>query len=337
MHNIKECDRHESTYQAWHGLSVIRPDLTLDNCWLNRWDVEPAGMARLVDGNWQWVDHKILACTDDNEITVGAPYNPDSYKPIDNQAFLGLIKQSIGGTEHELVSVGSVRNRGRVFASIKLNGMEEFKAAGRTFSAYLNFGNGHDKSSTLWVNTSNICTVCDNTFNANLFSGKSRNSDDIRYRVRHTKNAEQKLPQVAGLIDKAIGVQATFQIAFEELSHKEVTTDQARVWLTGFENRKQVTDSTRKQNRVDHMIHLFESGKGNAGENKADLFSAVTDYYTHETSKNKRSNYYNSEFGRGSENKRDAFVRLTDREEFEKTMSRGQSVITTRNAKVFTV
>ena len=223
-----------------------------------------------------------------------------------------------------------------MFASIKLNGMEEFKAAGRTFSAYLNFGNGHDKSSTLWVTTSNICTVGDNTFGANLFSGKTQR-DDIRYRVRHTKNADQKLPQIAGLIDKAVGVQATFQIAFEELSHKEVTTDQARVWLTGFENRKQVSDSTQKKNRVEQMIHLFESGKGNAGENKADLFSAVTEYYTHETSKNSRSNYYNSEFGRGSESKREAFFAVTDREGFEKTMSRGQSVINTRNAKVFTV
>ena len=177
-HRKFEHDEIEGTSLFWHGLNIVREEITLaDNC-LRKWDLVPTPLY-FADGtpafseenedgkvSPQWT---LARCTDKPSLQIGAPYNPATFRPISNSEFLKLVEDSIAGTDHKIVSVGSVRNRGRVFLSVELKGMEKFKAGGREFSAFLNFGNGHDKSSVLWLNTSNTCTVCDNTFSMNLF------------------------------------------------------------------------------------------------------------------------------------------------------------------------
>ena len=51
------------------------------------------------------------------------------------------------------------------------------------------------------------------------------------------------------------------------------------------------------------LFRSFEVGKGNRGSNRADAFSAVTDYYTHESTRNAGKNVsrqlFSSEYGLG--------------------------------------
>ncbi len=331
-HRIFEHDKQQGLKQAWHGLTEIRESLSLEDNWLTTWDVvsrplfyddgQPDGTSRLV-------------CSDNPAIKLGLPYNPETFKPITNADFLGLVRASIGGTSHKIVSVGSVRNRGRVFLSVELQGMEKFKAAGREFSAFLNFGNGHDKSSVLWVNTSSVCTVCDNTFSANLFtveekSQNSQTSEDIKTALRHTKNATMRFPALAALIDKAVGVQAEFALALDSLA--EVRVEKPEALFAGFLSRNADKDaklSTRAQNTVDRLVSLYESGKGNNGENLADAFSAITDYYTHESSRgeDKMKQLLSSEYGAGQTAKSEFWEMITDTEEREETIARGEKLL----------
>ena len=55
--------------------------------------------------------------------------------------------------------------------------------------------------------------------------------------------------------------------------------------------------------KVNRMTDLFESGAGNTGSNRADAFSAVTDYYTHESTRGNGNNVtrqvFSSEYGLG--------------------------------------
>jgi hypothetical protein len=309
-HRIETNDKHQATKQAWHGLSEVKPELTLEDNWLTGWEIapEPLFFKGEVESGFS-----ILQCTDKPEIRIGAPYNPLTFKPIGNADFLQLLRDSIGGTSHKIVSVGSVRNRGRVFLTIELNGMEKFKAAGRECSGFLNFGNGHDKSSVLWVNTSNVCTVCDNTFGMNLFQAENKaqdSKDDLNIRQRHTKNASLKLPEIGKLIDKAVGVQGEFAVAMDSLALQAVTVDKARDIFAGFIGRNVKLEiaeengglSTRAGNTVDRLEQLFRGGAGNRGENMADVFSAVSDYYTHESSggDNLAKQIVSSEFANGA-------------------------------------
>jgi hypothetical protein len=304
---IENYDIHEATTMGWHGKTHVRPLITLDDNYLNKWDLVPV----VLEKRGQPSKYSILECNDVVGLEIGKPYNPGTFQPITNALFLELVKMSISGTQHKIVSVGSTRNRGRVFLSIELIGMEKFKAAGREFSAFLNFGNGHDKSSVLWVNTSNICTVCDNTFSMNLFSvenkaGKDDDTsvpDNIAVRQRHTKNATLKLPAIAALIDKAVGVQGEFQIEFDKLSQIKTTSHDAQSIFTGFltRNSDAETLSTRTRNTVNTLASLFKSGRGNDGNDYSDMMSSVTDYYTHTSSRgnNPMRQVESSEYGAG--------------------------------------
>ncbi len=334
---INQYDVQQGTEMGWHGKTEVVPEITLENNWLTKWNIAPVMLEkRGAPSKWA-----VLECTDVPELEIGSPYNPETFKPVDNVAFLELVRASIAGTAHSIVSVGSVRNRGRVFISLKLNGMESFEAAGRKFSAFLNLGNGHDKSSVLWANTSNTCTVCDNTFSMNLFSVENKastvaDSDDIKLRQRHTKNVTMRLPAMATLIDKAIGVQGEFQATFEQMSKAVLTPTTAKSLFAGFIGRKSTNIdegmSTRALNTVSRLNGLFATGKGNDGENRADAFSAITDYYTHESSGNSENamkQYLSSEYGAGQQAKGEFWGILSDQDNtsFEKTVKRGESLL----------
>jgi len=306
---IEQYDIHEGTVMAWHGKTDVRPTITLEDNYLKKWDLVPVPLFKRGEPS----KYSVLEASDVAGLEIGKPYNPNTFQPITNALFLELVKMSISGTSHKIVSVGSTRNRGRVFLSIELQGMEKFQAAGREFSAFLNFGNGHDKSSVLWVNTSNTCVVCDNTFSMNLFAvenkaGKDDNnldtaSDDISVRQRHTKNATLKLPEIAKLIDKAVGVQGEFQIEFEKLSQVSVSLTDARDIFAGFLTRNSEPEklSSRTRNTVTTLETLFKSGRGNDGNDVSDMMSAVTDYYTHTSSRgnNPMRQVESSEYGAG--------------------------------------
>ena len=325
-HRLFEHDRHEAITQAWHGLSVIRPEISIRENWLTQWDIAPTPLFfgdnvpaysetdEKGQGTAQWT---IARCTDKPTLQIGAPYNPATFRPISNAEFLKLVEDSIAGTEHKIVSVGSVRNRGRVFLSVELRGMEKFKAGGREFSAYLNFGNGHDKSSVLWLNTSNTCTVCDNTFSMNLFSvenkretSQTENKEDLKVSKRHTKNVVMQFPEIAKAIDKAIGVQAEFALAMEQAEKTEIPVDKAREIFAGFiapDGAKEL--STRAENNIERLVQLFQHGAGNSDRTLGDVFHAATDFYTHESAgaNNAEKQFLSSEFGKGAMDKQRFF------------------------------
>ena len=249
MHKIENTDKQQGRKMAWHGLTQVKEILGFDDNFLREWEITERP---LYDESSNPVGYSILGCTDDSQIRIGKPYNPETYKPINNEQFLDLVYDCISGTDHQIESIGSVRGRGRVFCSIKLNGLDDYNAGGREFKPFLNFGNGHDKSSVLWVNTSNACTVCDNTFTFNL-QEKSKDG----YKLRHTKNAIHKFPEIARLIDQAIGVQAEFQVAFNKLSLIDVKPETAKKWITGFEAETVTEIATQKKNRIDGIDDLF--------------------------------------------------------------------------------
>ena len=332
-HRKFEHDKIQTVMPTWHGLEErFDPGkLTLNNCWLNQWDVVPTELQFVGGGATPF---RTLVCSDKPEILVGNPYR-ESFVPVTNRAFLDMIQESTGGTDHELVSCGSVRNRCRTFASFRLKGMESFTAAGRKFSSHLNFGNGHDKSSVLWANTSNICTVCDNTFISNLFQIENKDTsasqtDDLKVMVRHTKKAQIRLPEISKLIDKAIGVQAKFQLELDNLAQISATRDIARELFAGAlapEGAEEL--STRAENRIERLEELFVGGKGNRGQDLSDVFSAWTDYYSHESSggDDRMKQFFSSEFGAAAVSKSRFWTNIVDPEKREAMQSRGKELM----------
>lgn len=328
-------DKVQTTIPTWHNLEDrFEPgQLTMENCWISQWDIKPV---ELFLPNGKPSPFRTLVCTDNEEILVGNPFRP-SFVPVLNSDFVKMIQDAIAGTGHEMVSCGSIRNRGRVFVSFKLKGMEKFKAAMREFSAYLNFGNGHDKSSVLWTNTSNGCTVCDNTFTRELERVENKDSsgsqlesdDDLRLSVRHTKNVQIRLPDLSRTIDKAIGVQAEFQLELDKLAKIACNETQAEALFTGFLVPAKAEEiSTRTENRTTRLVQLFRGGAGNDGDGMDDAFSAVTDYFSHESvGDNVEKQFLSSEFGASSTAKNRFFDLVTNDEKREATIARGNQLL----------
>jgi hypothetical protein len=297
-HRIEKRDKQQGRQMAWHDLTEIVTNLDLDNNWLRTgWDIEEVPLTT-PDG--VEVPFKILVGSDDKEV-IGKPF-AGTYKPISNNNFLNMIKEATAGIKGMAVeSVGSVCNRGRVFVSISLKDSSSYKIGHRQFNEYLNFGNGHDQSSVLWVNNTNICTVCNNTFSYNLTNKNSQ----VNARVFHRGDVELKLTNIAEIIDAHIGSQAFFKAEFERLMSESMSVDNARNVFAGWsvrnDSEKELT--TRGLNKVNRITELFVKGAGNTGSNRADAFSAVTDYYTHESTRggglNKGNQFVSSEFGLG--------------------------------------
>ena len=143
------------------------------------------------------------------------------------------------------------------------------------------------------------------------------------------------LPEIAKLVDKAVGVQAEFQLAFEKLSQISINTPIARNLFAGFIGRRSIDPdkglSTRSNNTVQRLINLYQSGPGNTGETRADAFSAVTDYYSHYSSgngDNPMRQFLSSEYGAGQQSKADFWNLITEENDaFDKALDLGERLL----------
>lgn len=334
---IHEIDAQEGTFQAWHGKTIVRQEIPLNDCWLAKWDVEKRPLYRLkVAGEnplFEQSEFKEITCTDNPNVVIGKPV-ADSYGVISNADFLKVVEQAmrdIPGSSVE--TVGSVCKRAKIFVSVKLKELESYRAAGREFRPFLNFLSSHDGSTAFVVNTSNICTVCFNTFTANLFTKTEQKST-----VKHTKNALEYLSNVPQLVESWFESNKVFATELDAMARKRVSGaadfDAFFAGLLSVNSEREAEKfnpyaplSTRKANVVDRLTTLAFKGRGNAGENRADAFSAVTDYYSHESAPNLNRQIESSDFGLGAQIKLRAFNALRDDAAFAAYSRAGQKAI----------
>lgn len=306
----------------WHGLNDVTDVIKLDNSPLSRWDVTKAPLmvpSPQRPGEFIATDYSILTATDDG-LPVGGPIT-ETYGVVDNAAFLGLIRDSLAGTGHVIETVGSIKNRSRVFVSVGLREMEKFVAAGREVEGYLNFLNSFDGSTSLIVNAGNHTVVCGNTFRAAL----RHNGKLVNIRVKHSKNVIMKIENMEEIIGGAVGVQAEFRKAMDDAANAPIAVNDAQALFAGFLSPGE-EPSTRSLNTVATLVELFQRGAGNKGENLVDAFNAVTDYYTHSSSggKNVARQFESSEFGSAAKSKGEFFDIITTPSRVKDTVAMGK-------------
>ena len=316
-HEISNIDKQQGIVQAWHGLTEIVQDLTVENNWLNTWDVVTRPMVILgADGKPIETPFKLMTASDDSSIQIGVPF-AESYTVIKNKQFLDVIRESTLGIDGiKLASIGSICNRGRVFASFEIDAATH-KVNGREFKNYWTVLNSFDKSSPFADVFSNTCCVCKNTFNLNA-------NDKSASKIRHTKNSEQKLLDIPEKINAMLGAASEFNKIFEKLEDIKTNEVEAKHMFAGFLGEGKEM-STRGLNTVDRMVELFYTGKGNSGRTLGDVFSAVTDYYSHESSggDDMLKQWVSSEFGAASKRKTEFLPNIIDTNSRNNLMNMG--------------
>jgi hypothetical protein len=153
---------------------------------------------------------------------------------------------------------------------------------------------------------------------------------DVAARVKHTIHCELRFPSLVKLIDKAVGVQAEFAKAFAEFAERKANRELAQITYAGFVTPRDAEKmSTRSRNVTDELVELFEHGRGNRGENFADVFSGLTDYYTNVVGADDQKRFTSSEFGGGAQRKREFFELLRDNDALVETQVRGSKLLQT--------
>jgi hypothetical protein len=300
-HGITKRDRQEARHMGWHNLTQINEVIDLKNNWLTKWDIQEVGL-QTAEG--VEVPFKILTGTDDQEV-IGKPF-AGTYTPVSNKAFLDMIGEAISGVKGAVVeSVGSVNNRGRVFVSLSIKGMDKYVIGEREFYDYLSFGNSHDMSTAVWVNGSNTCIVCNNTYDYNLHS----NSSKVRCKVKHSKDVVVRLDNIVEIVDAYAGQQAKWKAEFNRLMNKPMKEEQARNFYAGFLLRNDNAEHSVRElgpktfAKVERLTELFTSGRGNNGDDRADCFQGGTEFYSHFSTrgegKNEVRQAFSSRFGLG--------------------------------------
>lgn len=343
-HEINEHDKQEGIFQAWHGKTDVKAVISLLTCWLAQWDVKPRTLWRIItgaDGTETRTDSGFqeLACTDKPEVTVSKePINPDTYHVLTNAAFLAIVSDAMASIPGAIVaSVGSLCNRARIFVTLAIADVGSFQAAGREFKPYLNFLSSHDKSAEFTAVASTVCTVCNNTFSANL---QNTEGDTLRIGIKHRPGMAGRLANVVGIIAAYYATVEHFKAVLNKLAAMPCTAKEAQAFFAGLlmdgEGRK-VGDglSTVSRNKVSRLVELFSTGAGNDGNGWDDVFQAVTDYYTHESAgpnADKLSQEETSEYKTGATKKARAYAVLQDDKLIADMMAKGAVYLTNTKA-----
>lgn len=297
--NLMERDVQAGLEQAWHGMSKVVPVVT-----------------REVALPYE-IERKAIECcpgfyyftaTDDG-LMVGRPVGED-YVALTNERFWEIIQNSLGGSGAIVESAGTIYDRCRRFVTVKLGtDMDTFKVGDREFKNRISFLDSVDMSTNFYGVNSSTCVVCSNTFSAVM----GDRTGQFRFKIRHSKNMVARIENMEKAIDEWLGVTAQFKAALEIANSEPMKVETARNVFAGFLAEDEPELSTRGVNTVNRLTELFQRGAGNRGETVLDAFSAVTDYYSHESSGGKdkegfrQKQFLSSEFGSGLKEKRRFF------------------------------
>lgn len=298
--NILNRDIQVGIDQAWHGKTRIEKVISRENCGI----VYPMRKEQLILNNGKLTEHFAIV-SDDDGMAIGNPVKKN-YKLISNEQMFDMVEQSLAGTSHKIVSIGSIGNREKVFCSIRLS--DNFTAGGRETENTLNVLWGHGGVFGVVARSGFTVIVCANTFALAMRKG----GKDFALSLRHTGNADLKIENMAKAIDGNYGVTAEFKKAMDEFSAASVSKNEAKQFIAGFlvrDTEELAEVSTRTENNINRINQLFNSGAGNKGESRCDLFNAFTDFFSHESSggDNRWKQFESSEFGDGNRKKAEAY------------------------------
>lgn len=303
-HDIQKRDSQVGTSLAWHGLTEVVDKVTADNCRI----LYPMALQRLVLPSGVETDHYIAVAGDDGK-PVGGPVG-ERYTLIDNQGIWQAVEDALVGTDHEVVSVGTVGDRERGYISVKLS--DSFVAAGRKTESVLSVLWGHGGCMQVVAKTGLTVVVCRNTFNLSLTE-----RGEFNFQVRHTGSAAVKLANMRQAIEAHSRAVEVFTESMDAMHAQAVSLLDASRFFHGFQApavpAAGETVSGRTRNQIAALDRLFSYGRGNQGKTAADLFNAVTDYYSHESAggaDNPLRQFESSEFGTGQMRKQAAWLLL---------------------------
>jgi hypothetical protein len=220
---------------------------------------------------------------------------------LTNAEFWDVCQEALQGTGAIVESAGTLNNRARRFLTIKLND-NATEIGGRKFLNRISMIDAIDGTAYFHAVNTSICVVCANTARAAI----GDMTGEFRFKLKHTKNFHAKIENMEKQIESMLGVQAEFNAALKIAASEPLVEYNARNLFAGWLGTDAEKLSTRAFNTVDRLTALYRGGAGNKGETLLDGISAVTDFYSHESSGGEENagfrwkQFNSSEFGSGA-------------------------------------
>ena len=337
--HLEDRDIQAGIEQAWHGLTKVVPVVEFDNAF----PFEIERLPLLVANDTPLEGWSFFRCSDDGK-PAGVPVF-DSYSALSNARFWEIVQNAVGGSGAIIESAGTIYDRCRRFVTVKLGtDLDTFKVGEREFKNRFSLLDSIDGSSNFYGVNSSTCVVCANTFAVVM----GDTSGEFRFKIRHSKNLLPKIENMEKAIDQFVGITAQFKKALVIANEIPVTPADARSLFAGWAGSDTNGMSSRTFNNVTRLSELFQRGAGNNGETLLDAFSAVTDFYSHESSGGadqpgfRMKQTISSEFGSASRKKQDFFSSLFTatkkedptfrRDSFDHLVNTGRNLITAAEA-----
>jgi hypothetical protein len=327
---------------AWHQMTDVRPDgFGKDDAFPWNVTIQPlyrpntdGSFAPHIVNSAEWA----IPVADDDGLPVGngTPFNRNTYGIHTPHQLWDMFVDIVG--ERNIESAGTINNRGGIYISADIDSIVQ--AEHREFGTHLNaIDTLTPGSSSIIITQWMECIVCHNTLNAcTAWADKLRkgNQGSIdwtgQHRVIHSVNVESAVNEARQKIKGVFALSDKFAEEMLKLHHQKVSEDFARQLYAGFITPPNVeTISTRVGNTIDDLVTLFKDGKGNEGENLADVLSGFTELKTSggfvsadsKVSASKR--FASSEFGNSAKQK-EKFSSLLISGDFHSAVERGKNL-----------
>jgi phage/plasmid-like protein (TIGR03299 family) len=201
----------------------------------------------------------------------------NNYVPMQNEeafAILDPAAQEFGVT---IETAGALENGKRVWMLAKLPQPIEV-AAGDLVDSYFLVATGHDGATPHTGRPTPIRVVCRNTIELAF-----RRNAPI-FKIAHTKSAQERLDEVAGLIKSVIKVMTDQGETFRQMAQMCLTAAQSKAYV---EKVLRIEDATSisgvLERRRDTIVQLSQTGRGAelSPDSLWNAYNAVTEYYDH--------------------------------------------------------
>lgn len=294
-HNITARDIQAGLENAWHRKTKILEHIGRDDCM--PWEIEecPMFIERTIfnedgiDVQHLPTESKQLIASDDG-LPISTPYET-TYHPSSVAAFWATIEEGLKGVDYKVVSAGTVENREKLFASVKVT--DGFRIKDREYKDYITFLDSFNRTMAFQVRYTNVCVVCSNTFAMAMQSGEEVGS------AKHTFNLGTNVERLIKSLQAFTSTSKSIEELFSRAEATACSNDEAKAWFTGvIANEEKGLTNAAKQ-KTARLSELFVRGAGQEGRTRLDALQAVTEFHTHESSnrKNGGHQYYTSEFG----------------------------------------
>lgn len=275
-------ERDASEPQSWHGLENVTESLNVQNCALRKMDIQRGEVKITVQGA-EYPAPLIVPCIAHPLETgklhfLGRPFDPSSYRLFDNREFLDFAGECFkaAGMDDSLSFVTTLYDGARMTLSRRLPEADFKDAHGHEVASYINLLNSVDGSWPVFANVSEIRTVCYNTATANLMEGGA----SCKHTPEALSNFIARFPDTLAEALKAHEGSANDYLAMADIPF---SMSQAESFFAALVGTAKL--STRAYNVVkESLMPLFIRGRGCYGQTAADVYNAVTEYYTHNSS-----------------------------------------------------